>query len=52
MLQRLEHKQLETHNKARLRDQYTLTGSFWVDIAIGSLMGPLWYGILVAFYSF
>ncbi len=52
MLQRLEHKQPEAKNKARLRDEYTLTGRFWADIAIGSLIGPLWYGILVMFYSF
>lgn len=39
-------------NKARLRQQYTVTGTFTGDLVISLAIGATWYGILVVFYSF
>jgi len=39
-------------NKSRLRQEYTITGSFIGDLAISLAIGVAWYFILVAFWSF
>jgi hypothetical protein len=39
-------------NKAKLRQAYTVSGTFTGDIAISIAIGVMWYGILVVFYSF
>lgn len=39
-------------NKARIRQEYTVSGTFIGDALISVVVGVTWYGILVMFYSF
>lgn len=38
-------------NKARLKQEYTVSGSFLTDAVLGVLIGVMWFLILVAFLS-
>lgn len=38
-------------NKARLRQEYTVSGSFLTDAVLGVLIGGMWFVILIAFLS-
>ena len=38
-------------NKARIKQEYTVFGSFLTDAALGVLIGGMWFLILVAFLS-
>lgn len=39
-------------NKARLRQEFTVSGSFVMDAVYGVMLAPLWYLIAVVFFSF
>ena len=44
-------KETTTMNKARIRHDYTVTGTFIGDLSISLAIGVTWYFILVAFWS-
>ena len=38
--------------KREISEEWSVSGSMWIDFMIGLSMGPIWYLILVCFYSF